>query len=198
MAVNVRRLTMADAVQPRISDTLWDIGLVLAFGTLMGVLARISIPLPFTPVPLTGQTFGMLLTGALLGSRRGAAAMLVYLIEGVAGLPVFALGHSGWATLAGPTGGYLLAAPLTAFVVGFFAEHGWDRTFWRAVVAMVVGEVIIYALGVSWLAHFVGPSQAIPLGLLPFLPGDVMKLLLAAALVPSGWLLLQTLRPDRP
>jgi len=190
-----RATTMVDVVQPATRPLLWDIGLVVAFGTLMGVLAQISIPLPFTPVPVTGQTFGVLLTGALLGSRRGGAAMLVYLAEGIAGLPVFALGHSGLATILGPTGGYLLSYPVAAFAVGFLTERGWDRAFLRSAAAMVLGEVVIYTVGLSWLAHFVGSSRVLALGFLPFLPGDVAKLLLAAAVLPSGWRIIRTFRP---
>jgi len=170
---------------------LWDVGLVIAFGTLMAAFARISIPLQ--PVPITGQTLGVLLTGALLGSRRGGMAMLVYLGEGLLGLPVFALGHSAWTNIGGfpviigPTAGYLFSYPVAAFVVGFLAERGWDRSFSRAVVAMLAGEVAIYAFGLSWLAHFVGLRNTLQLGLLPFIPGDALKLLLAAAVLPSGW-----------
>ncbi len=192
MTINARP-TMADSVGIRTTGWLWDIVLVMTFGTIMGLVAQLSIPLPFTPVPLSGQTFGVLLSGALLGSRRGAAAMVVYLLEGASGLPVFALGHAGWPVLLGPTGGYLLACPFAAFSVGRLAELGWDRSFWRAAAAMFLGEVIIYAVALPWLAYFVGAGRVVALGLLPFIVGDTIKLLLAAALLPSGWALLRTL-----
>jgi len=195
MSVPGRPMTLADVVRPRTRPLLWDLSLVVAFGTLMGLLAQISIPLPFTPVPITGQTFGVLLTGALLGSRRGTLAMLVYLAEGSSGLPVFALGHSGLATILGPTGGYLLSYPVAAFAVGFLAERGWDRNFLRSVAAMLLGEVVIYAVGLPWLANFVGAERTLALGFLPFLPGDVVKLLLAATMLPSGWRIVRRLPP---
>lgn len=193
-------ITLADAILPRTVSWPRDLGLVLAFGTLMALFARIAIYLPFTPVPITGQTLGVLLIGALLGSRRGALALLVYLAEGLAGLPVFAGGTSAWSpsslgmpTIIGPTAGYLFSYPLAAWLVGWLAERGWDRSFWRAALAMAGGEVVIYVVGLSWLAFYVGPAAAIPLGLLPFIPGDVFKLLLAATVLPSGWRLLTRL-----
>lgn len=115
--------------------------------------------------------------------------MLVYLAEGIAGLPVFALGHSGWIVISGPTGGYLLSYPLAAFAVGLLAERGWDRNVVLSAVAMLVGEVIIYAVGLPWLGHFVGMNHTVALGLTPFIGGDLFKLALAAALLPSAWLL---------
>lgn len=188
MEAHARPATLADVLPGEgISAITRDVLLVVAFGTLMGLLGQIAIPLPFTPVPITAQTFGVLLTGAVLGSRRGGAAMLVYLAEGVVGLPVFAYGHSTIAVILGPTGGYLLSYPFAAFAVGFLAERGWDRTFLRAVAAMVVGEIIIYAVGVPWLSHFVGASLAVTSGLTPFIAGDIFKLLLAAAVLPSAW-----------
>lgn len=195
MFANVRTVTVADAIRPRVAPLVWDVLLVCAFGTLMGLLAQISIPLPFTPVPITGQTFGILLTGAVLGSKRGAAAMLVYLAQGIAGLPVFALGLSGWAVISGPSGGYLVSYPIAVFVVGFLCERGWDRNFFTAVAAMLPGEVIVYLVGLPWLAHFVGADNAVPLGLTPFIGGDVFKLLLAAAVLPSAWVLVRALHP---
>src|SRR5919206_3679699 len=130
-------LTLRQAAVRR-TGILTDALLVLGGALLMAGVAQISIPLPFTPVPITGQPFGVLLTGAVLGSRRAFTAMLVYLAEGLGGLPVFALGHSGPAVLLAPTGGYLLSFPFAAFAVGFLAEQSFDRTFWRAVIAMVV------------------------------------------------------------
>jgi biotin transport system substrate-specific component len=121
--------------------------------------------------------------------------MLVYIAEGLGGLPVFALGHSGPAVLLAPTGGYLLSFPFAAFAVGVLAERAFDRTFWRAVVAMVIGEVIIFAIGLPWLGQFVGIGNAVPLGLTPFIPGEIVKLLVAAAVLPSAWALVHRSTP---
>lgn len=167
---------------------LRDVVLIVVFSLINAAAAQVSIPLPFTPVPVTGQTFAVLLTGALLGSRLGASSLLLYLAEGAAGLPVFALGRSGLATLLGPTGGYLIAFPVAAFVVGWLAERGWDRQILATALAMAVGNVVIYAGGVSWLTRFAGGlAQTVQLGMLPFLIGDFVKLVLAAVLLQAGW-----------
>ncbi len=190
-------MTLVDAALPGRYGRTKDVLLIAAFAVLMPLLAGIAIPLPFTPVPITGQTFGVLLAGALLGPRRGALAMLVYLAEGLAGLPVFAGGTSAWSpsqlgvpVIIGPSAGYLFSFPIAAFAVGFLAERGWDRRFWRAVAMMLVGQVIIYLVGLIWLGTYVGMQQAVPLGLLPFVAGDVLKVLLASALLPFAWHLL--------
>jgi biotin transport system substrate-specific component len=202
MTVRAPTMTIIDAARPRTSPLLWNIGLIVAFGTLMAAFARISIPL--YPVPITGQTLGVLLTGALLGSRRGGLAMLVYLAEGIAGLPVFALGHSAWTPVAGlpvivgPTAGYLFSYPIAAFAVGWLAERGWDRAFWRSVLAMLAGELLIYCVGLPWLAYYVGVPHAFAAGLRPFILGDAIKLLVAAAVLPSGWRVLAAARHDSP
>ncbi len=205
MAVDARHAragTMVDAVLPGRRGLARDAFLVLAFAALMPLLARIAIPLPFTPVPITGQTFGVLLAGALLGPRRAALAMLVYLAEGLAGLPVFAGGASAWSpsragvpVIVGPSAGYLFSYPFAAFAVGLLAERGWDRRFRRAAAAMLVGEAVIYLVGLPWLAFYVGAARAVPLGLLPFVPGDALKLLLAAVVLPSAWRLLRPADP---
>lgn len=189
---------MADAFHPVSIGRLRDLALVLGAAALMGVLAQLSIP--FAPVPITGQTLGVLLVGALLGSRRGALALVAYIAEGLAGLPVYANGASAWTvtslgvpTIIGPTAGYLLSFPLAAFVVGVLAERGWDRALPTAALAMLAGQAVIYVCGVSWLAQFVGQERALPLGLIPFVPGDVLKLSIAALALPSGWRLLAAL-----
>lgn len=182
----LRPATLAAAVLPQ--TTVWQqLGLVVAFSALNALAAQVSFPLPFTPVPLTGQTFAVLLTGALLGSRLGALTLLAYLAEGLVGLPVFAGGKAGPAALLGPTGGYLVGFVASAYVVGWLAERGWDRRPGTTALAMAIGNVVIYAAGASWLAQFVGLPQAFQLGILPFLPGDLIKLLLATALLPTGW-----------
>jgi biotin transporter BioY len=158
-----------------------DIGLVLAFSLLIGLLAHLVIPLPFTPVPVTGQTFGVLLTGAVLGSRLGTATLLAYVVEGTAGLPVFAAGTHGPATY-----GYLAGFVAAAFVVGWLVEHGWDRNAPRLLAAMVAGEVAIYVFGLLWLARFVPASKVLAFGLFPFLLGDAVKLVAAAIAAGGG------------
>ncbi|MBI5166309.1 MAG: biotin transporter BioY [candidate division NC10 bacterium] len=184
--------TLTDAIFP--ATTLWrDVALIAAFSLMTGLAAQVSIPLPFTPVPITGQTFAVLLTGALLGSRRGALSILLYLGEGAAGLPVFAGGTGGFSRFIGPTGGYLIGFVVAAYLVGALAERGWDRRFWRAVVAMLVGEGAIYLFGLLWLARFVPSGKVFSLGMLPFLPGDLIKLILAATALPSAWAILRRL-----
>lgn len=173
-------------------DWARGVALVLAFSLLTALAAQVAVPLPFTPVPMTMQTFAVLLTGALLGSRLGALAMLLYLIEGASGLPFFAQGAGGaHYLLLAPSSGYLLSFPAAAFVVGFLAERGWDRRFFTAVAAMLIGSSIILLVGWSWLSRFVGVAQGFQLGVAPFLVGDVIKTALAAALLPTGWAILR-------
>ena len=183
---------MAQAVWPRRADdrtAAWgrDAFLALAFSLLTALSAQAVIPLPFTPVPITGQTFAVLLTGALLGPRLGAMTLALYLLEGGMGLPVFAHGAAGAARLLGPTGGYLLSYPFAAALVGGLAGRGWDRRPATMLAAMLLGSLIVFTMGAGWLAHFVGPTHAFTGGVLPFLPGDMIKALLAAGLVPLGW-----------
>lgn len=161
---------------------LTDFGLVIGFSLLTALMAKIAIPLPFTPVPITGQTFAVLLTGALLGSRLGAATMLTYILEGSIGLPVFAR-----ATAA--SYGYLAGFVVAAFVVGWLAERGWTRDVLHCIGAMIAGEVAIYAFGLAWLAHYpaIGWGKVLALGFFPFLIGDAVKLIAAALIVPAGW-----------
>jgi biotin transport system substrate-specific component len=166
--------------------------LVVGFGLLTAAAAQVVVPLPFTPVPLTGQTFAVLLTGALLGPRLGALAMLAYLAEGAAGLPFFRGGAGGVTHFSGATAGYLLAFPAAAYVTGALAERGWDRRFVTAAAAMALGSFVILACGWAWLAlMFKGGAEAFRLGVAPFLPGDVLKVALAAAALPAGWALLR-------
>ncbi|GAB4527565.1 MAG: biotin transporter BioY [Anaerolineales bacterium] len=173
---------------PRLSARQRDLLLILSGSLLVALLAQVRISLPFTPVPITGQTMGVLLTGALLGSRRGTAALLLYLLEGLAGLPVFAGGAGGAAHLMGATGGYLLGFVLAAWLVGALCERGLERTWRTAWLPFLAGEALIYLAGVPWLAFFVGGMhKAVTLGLLPFLPGDALKAMLAAALLPAAW-----------
>jgi biotin transport system substrate-specific component len=172
--------------------------LVAGGAALVALAAQLRVDLPFTPVPITGQTFAVLLVGAALGSARGASSLALYLVLGAAGLPFFAGGRCCAVTLLGPTGGYLLSYPVAAWVVGRLAERGWDRRFGTAVLAMLAGSAVIYAGGVSWLALFVGWERTLWAGLVPFLPGDLLKLLAAAALLPIAWKVVGLVRGPDP
>jgi biotin transport system substrate-specific component len=166
---------------------MYDILLVTAGSLVVAVSALIQVRLPFTPIPITAQTLAVLLVGVLLGSRRGGLALLAYLGQGLAGLPVFAGGGFGLAHLLGPTGGYLIGFAAAAFLVGWLAERGWDRRPLAALGAMTLGNLVIYAIGAGWLAWMVGPNQALALGVAPFVLGDVLKISLGTALLPLGW-----------
>lgn len=172
-------------------DWTRSVALVFAFSLLVALSAQIVIPVG--PVPITGQTFAVLLTGALLGSRLGAITMIVYLMEGASGLPFFYGGSSGVAHLLGQTGGYLVAFPAAAFITGAFAEHGWDRRFLTAAAAMAVGSAVIMVTG--WLYFSIltstSPLVAFQHTVLRFIPGDIVKIALAAAALPAGWRLLK-------
>lgn len=172
-------------------DWTRSVSLVVAFSLLTALAAQIVIPIG--PVPITGQTFAVLLTGALLGSRLGAMSLIVYLIEGAAGLPFFYGGHGGLAHLMGPTGGYLVAFPAAAFITGAFAENGWDKRFFSAVVAMAIGSLVILLAGWAWFALVMhtSPWPAFQVSVMPHLAGDVIKIVLAAAALPLGWKLLK-------
>lgn len=160
--------------------------LVVGAAAIVGISAQIIIPLPFTPVPLTLQTFAVLLAGGVLGSTRGALAMIVYLVVGSLGVPWFADGGSGF---GGATFGYIVGFIVAAFIVGKLAETGATRTAIRTAGLMVVGNLVIYAIGVSWLALAIGVSfgEALALGALPFILGDAIKIALAAGLFPATW-----------
>lgn len=166
---------------------MYDLSLLLAASTLVALCAQVSITLPSSPVPITGQTLAVLLSGALLGSRRGAACLLAYLLEGALGLPVFAGGTAGLGKLLGPTGGYLIGFVAAAWVTGWLAERGWDRRPATAFVAMLTGNLTIYLFGLPWLAYFVGAEKVLTSGFFPFIAGDLLKLLLGTSLLPLGW-----------
>ena len=164
----------------------WKVVLVLGGAALIALAAQIRIPLPFSPVPVTGQTFAVLLVAAALG-RLGVASLAAYLGLGAVGLPVFAGGATGLAYMGGPTGGYLVGFLLAAAVVGYAAERQWDRRLPTSLLAMLAGEVLIYACGVAWLARFPLSVSVWQAGLFPFIPGDVFKLVLAALALPGAW-----------
>jgi len=197
MATPARTLSDLIIPQPssRVASYARDALLIVGGSLIVAALARVSIPLQ--PVPVTGQTLGVLLVGAALGWQRGGLALIVYLVEGLVGLPVFAEGKVGLAVLQGSTGGYLVGFILAAALVGFLAEHGWDRTPWLTAAAMVLGNVAIYIVGVTWLTHVLSAvlpfntafHTAIQFGVSPFLIGDAIKIIIAAALLPTvTWL----------
>jgi biotin transport system substrate-specific component len=173
---------------PRAAGWLRDLILIVSGALLVAVLAQVKIPLPFTPVPLTGQTFAVLLVGAALGSKRGAASMVLYIGLGALGLPVFAGGASGMAYLSGATLGYLIGFVIAAYVIGLLAERGLERNVRTSLIPFLVGTIIIYICGIAWLSIVLGNlNNAITAGLLPFLIGDAIKLIAAALALPAAW-----------
>jgi biotin transport system substrate-specific component len=189
--------TLADLI-PR--SWIRDVALVTGFALLTAAAAQIVIPLGFTPVPITGQTFAVLLAGGVLGATRGAASQVLYVGLGAVGLPFYAGGAGGWTVVTGATGGYLVGFIVAAFVVGALAELRQDRRVITAIPAFLAGSLIIYAFGATWLAiqldiPLTGPPgepSAIALGVAPFLVGDVLKAVLAGILLPIGWKLVST------
>ena len=192
------KATVADLLRPneKISAALYDIALIIACSLIVALSAQLSIGYP---VPITAQTFAVLIIAALLGSRRACLCMFAYILEGAAGLPFFANGKAGPAALFGPTGGYLVGFVVAAFVVGLLAERGWDRRVTTTILAMIIGNIVIYAFGLVWLSYLAGLRSALAGGLWPFIPGDILKIALAAALLPSAWKMLRNsgLAPPR-
>jgi biotin transport system substrate-specific component len=184
-----RGLVLADLVatsRGRAASIAWDVALVVGAAAFVGLLAQISIKLSFTPVPITGQTLGVLLAGTALGWRRGAAAMALYAVAGLAGVPWFAGATSGY---VGASFGYIVGFFFAAAVCGYLAERGADRSIIGSVPAMLAGEVMIYLFGVTWLAIdlHVGAGTALHLGFTPFVIGDAIKAAIAAGLLPAAW-----------
>jgi biotin transport system substrate-specific component len=172
----------------------------LFVAVLTAAASQVSVPLPFTPVPFTLQPMIVLLGGAALGARLGMTAQVLYLAAGIAGLPVFAFAPElpqGAARLLGPTGGYLMAYPLAAFVAGALAGRGLDRRYLSSLLAMAAGLAVIFTFGVTWLTLFAPGAelrslqQALAVGLYPFVLADTIKLCLAAAIMPAAWKLLR-------
>jgi biotin transport system substrate-specific component len=192
--VSEKGLTIADFLVPvrvgeRTSPLIRNAALVVAGAVLIYLTARIAIPRPDSPVPYTLQNLGILVAGGALGFRRGGLAALLYLALGVIGLPFFAEGKGGLSIVWGPTGGYLVGFVLAAALVGRLAELGWDRHIGGAIGATLLGTIVIYLVGVPWLAVTTGISltAAIGGGLVPFVAVDTAKLLAAAAVFPVSW-----------
>jgi biotin transport system substrate-specific component len=209
--VSTLALTLAP---PRPRTGAWvafQVGCAVAGSVLIAGLAQVQIHLSFTPVPITGQTLGVLLVGAAYGPALGAATVGLYLLEGVLGMPVFAAQSDG-SHLTGPdvlafasaTGGYLVGFVVASALVGSLARRGWDRSFRSAIGAMLLGELALYAVGLPWLHHALPGLTGQPAtweltleqGLYPFIVGDTIKLLLAAGLLPGAWKLLRRARPE--
>jgi biotin transport system substrate-specific component len=181
-----RTLTLADAALPR-AGVLQNAALVVLASLLTAAAAQAEIRLPWTPVPITGQTFAVLLSGVVLGARRAFLAQMLYLLEGACGLPFFAGGAGGALVMAGPTGGYLVAFPFAALVTGALAERAWDRRPVTMFAAMLLGSTVIFAVGLAQLSRFVPAGQLVATGLAPFVAGDIVKSALAALAFPAAW-----------
>ena len=181
--------TLAGVVFPR--SRVATITMMIGFALLTALAAQIRIPLPGTPVPITGQTFAVLLAGAALGSRAGAGSQAIYWALGAIGLPFYTNASGGWEAATGATAGYLVGFIAAAWVVGSLAERGQDRNVWSAVPAFLAGNAVIYAFGVTWLLLSVEGittmSEALTAGLTPFVIGDVVKILAVGVLLPLAW-----------
>jgi biotin transport system substrate-specific component len=199
-SVEARRTFLTTIVSGAEMGTASRVASVGLLAALTAAAAQVSIPLPFTPVPFTLQPMVVLLGGAVLGSRLGMSAQVLYLLAGVAGLPVFAASPvlpQGALRLLGPTGGYLISYPFAALAVGWLAERGFDRRYLTSVIAMSCGLALVFACGVTWLAFFarpaaVGVDAALRTGLYPFIPADMFKIFVAAAVMPAAWRLIGT------
>ena len=185
--------TLIDAVIPG-SGVLREAALILSFACITAMCAQVSFWIG--PVPITGQTFGAILAGAVLGSRRGALSQLSYLLVGATGLPFwFALGGPiGIGRLIGPTAGYLYGFVIQAFVIGWLMENGWSRKVYKIIAAMLLGEVVLYSCGLSWLAAFVPADKLLQSGLYPFIIGDLVKIVFASAALPAGWAIVDRIK----
>ena len=191
MSVHTVRGSLLDVSLGAASSPVAKVAAVTFAVALTAAAAQFTVPVPFTAVPFTLTPMVVLLVGAALGSRLGAASQVAYLAAGIAGLQVFApslILPPGAARLLGPTGGYLLAYPAAAFVAGFLAERGWDRSFLSSVAAMLAGLAVIYSGGLAWMFVYTGSFQtAILQGIVPFVIADVAKAVMAAMLLPTAW-----------
>jgi biotin transport system substrate-specific component len=187
--------TLRLAVLPR-SGLLTDALLVIGGAGLVGLAAQVSFHLGYTPVPITLQTFPVLLVGAALGPIRGAASLTLYLLLGLVGVPLYADHTHSWKVFSGSDGGYIVGFIVAAALVGWLAERGWDRRFSSAVASMLTGSVVIYVCGVVWLHHdlHVNWATALDYGVYPFVPFDLVKVYLAAATLPIAWKLVSRMK----
>lgn len=188
--------TLAGVVFPRSKTT--TVVLMIGFALLTALAAQIRIPVPGTPVPITGQTFAVLLAGAALGSWAGAGSQAIYWVLGAVGLPFYTDASGGWSAATGATAGYLVGFIVAAWVVGALAERRQDRSVWTAIPAFLAGNAVIYAFGVAWLFLSVEAittmSEALAAGLTPFVIGDLIKIVVAGVLLPVAWHLVDSAR----
>jgi biotin transport system substrate-specific component len=194
LPIDQRGVTLADYLVPirvgeQVSARARNLALVIIGALFIYLTARIAFPVPGSPVPVTGQTFGVLLVGGALGFRRGVASVALYVAIGLIGVPFFAEGKGGLSVILGATGGYIIGFVIAGAVVGRLAEMGWDRHLPGAIAAMAIGNIVIYLVGVPWLMAVTGAdlSTAIAQGVTPFVVGDAVKLLLAAGTFRAGW-----------
>ena len=194
---------LADLLPTRrlgVTERVRDAVAVIGFALLTALAAQVKFHLGFTPVPITGQTFAVLLAGGTLGMSRGAASQALYWAMGLMGLPFFAGGDGGWESGTGATMGYLAGFIVASALVGYMAERRADRNVITSLAAMTMGSVVIYAMGALWLAFDLGipvangDDSALALGVTPFLAGDVLKVAIASAVTPSAWLLVSRFR----
>ncbi|MFD1713532.1 biotin transporter BioY [Amnibacterium flavum] len=181
----VRRPVLADRVITRSLAT--DALLVVAGAGLTAALAQVAVPL--WPVPITGQTLAVLLVGGSLGALRGSLSMVLYLLVGALGAPIYSDAASGWAVLGGPTGGYIVGFILAAALTGWLAERKWDRRFLGGMVSYLAGSAVVFAVGLPWLGFSLGLTveQTLAAGLFPFIIGGIIKAVIAAGLIRAGW-----------
>jgi biotin transport system substrate-specific component len=195
--VNPNAATLRLALFPR-TGVLTEAALIVAGAALVALAAQVRIPMD--PVPITGQTFAVLLVGASYGAVRGTASLSLYLVAGLLGAPVYTQQNSGWEYFTGATGGYIIGFVFAAAVTGYLAEQRWDRRLSSAIAAMFIGSIAVYAIGLPWLAAVLNLDFETTLkeGLAPFVPGDLLKLFLAAALLPTAWRLVDRATGRRP
>jgi len=193
----IKNLTLIDVIIPRFENKSLvlakNIALVLSFAILTGVCAKLKIEIG--PVPITMQTFAVLLTGALLGSKRGGISQLTYLLMGLAGIPWFSRG-GGIQYILSPTFGYTVGFVFVAYLVGWFCEKGFDKKIKTAILAMFFGNIVLYIPGLFWLARFVGLGKVLSIGFYPFIIGDLLKILLAGLTLPMGWKLIKKIEAE--
>jgi biotin transport system substrate-specific component len=194
LPIDERGITLADFLVPirvgeRMGSRVRHLALIALGAFVIFLSAQVVIAVPGSPIPVTGQTFGVLLVGGALGSRRGLGSVALYVAIGLIGLPFFAEGKGGVQVILGATGGYIVGFIVAGSIVGRLAELGWDRRIVGALGAMAIGNVVIYLIGVPWLmlAANQSLSWAVQYGLVPFIPGDIIKLAVAAGLLPFGW-----------
>jgi biotin transporter BioY len=185
----MQNFTYIDIIRPNIKRDafIFDVMLVIGASIFITISAQLSINVPYSPVPITGQTFAVILAGAFLGSRRGSLAVIAYLMEGISGLPVFAHAHFGLAHLIGPTGGYLIGFIPAAFICGYIAERNMGRSFLGALALMTIGTIIIFIFGISWLSIIFRAENALIIGFYPYVIGAIIKIILAAIVFSGSW-----------